>query len=119
MAADAFEHPGVYRQQTPGPRRPADAPVVKPSAPRDRQHLLLPNLLVAAAGLLAAHSARAQDPFEIHVYEYEPLTRGEYSLEAHLNYGVQGTALRDGTLLPTDHQTHLTLEPTIGVSPGF
>jgi hypothetical protein len=50
-------------------------------------------------------------------YEYEPLTRGEYSLEAHLNYAAQGTASRDGTLLPTGHQTHLTLEPTIGVSP--
>ena len=62
---------------------------------------------------------RAQDPFEIHIYEYEPLTRGEYSLEAHLNYEAQGTASRDGTLLPTDRQTHLTLEPTFGFSPNL
>jgi hypothetical protein len=27
----------------------------------------------------------AQDPFEIHIYEYEPMTRGQYSLEAHVN----------------------------------
>jgi hypothetical protein len=58
----------------------------------------------------------AQDPFEIHIYEYEPLSRGEYSLEAHLNFVTQGTGLRDGKLLPTEHQTHLTLEPTFGVS---
>jgi hypothetical protein len=46
----------------------------------------LPKVLAAAAGLLLAPSIRAQDPFEIHIYEYEPLTRGEYSLEAQLNY---------------------------------
>ena len=61
----------------------------------------------------------AQDPFEIHIYEYEPMTRGEYSLEAHLNLETQGTALRTDTLLPTQRQTHLTLEPTAGVSPNF
>jgi hypothetical protein len=63
--------------------------------------------------------ARAQDPFEIHVYEYEPMTRGEYSLETHLNFNAQGTQQADGTLLATLHQTHLTLEPTVGVSPNF
>ena len=58
----------------------------------------------------------AQDPFEIHVYEYETMSLGQYSLEAHTTLLTQGTSLRDGTLLPTDHQTHLTLEPTIGLS---
>ena len=62
---------------------------------------------------------RAQDPFEIHIYEYEPLTLNEYSLEAHLNFVTQGTPFRDGTLLPTEHQTHLTLEPTFGLSENF
>ena len=61
----------------------------------------------------------AQDPFEIHIYEYEPQSRGQYSLEAHLNIGLQGTSVRDGTLLPTQRQTHLTLEPTFGVSENF
>ncbi len=27
----------------------------------------------------------AQDPFEIHIYEYEPMWLGQYSLEAQLN----------------------------------
>ena len=65
------------------------------------------------------YRAAAQDPFEIHVYEYEPLSRGQYSLEAHLNMDPQGTASRDGTLIPTQRQTHLTLEPTFGLSPNY
>ena len=31
-------------------------------------------------------AALAQDPFEIHIYEYEPMTWGQYSLEARLNF---------------------------------
>src|SRR5205085_3615407 len=58
----------------------------------------------------------AQDPFEIHIYEYEPLKRGQYSLEAHLNFETQGTPLREGALLPTERQTHLTIEPTFGLT---
>ena len=75
--------------------------------------------LASLALLVAAIPLRAQDPFEIHVYEYEPLARGEYSLEAHLNFDPQGAALRNGPLLPAMNQTHLTLEPTIGFSENF
>ncbi len=50
----------------------------------------------------------AQDPFEIHVYEYEPMSWQQGSLEAHLNFDTQGA-----------QQTHLTLEPTFGLSPDF
>ena len=63
--------------------------------------------------------ASAQDPFEIHIYEYEPQTWKQTSLEAHLNFDPQGSASRNGTLLPALDQIHLTLEPTIGVSPNF
>jgi len=38
--------------------------------------------------------------------------------EAHLNLLTQGTSQPDGTLLPTERQTHLTLEPTFGLSPN-
>jgi hypothetical protein len=76
------------------------------------------NILLLAAFLFASR-ASAQDPFEIHVYEYEPLTWQEYSLEAHLNLTARGTNLRDGSLLPTDDQTHLTLEPTVGLTANF
>jgi hypothetical protein len=71
-------------------------------------------------GLLSCTTTlSAQDPSEIHIYEYEPLSLREYSLEAHLNFLTQGTTLRDGRLLPTEHQTHLTLEPTFGLSENF
>jgi len=76
-------------------------------------------LKIALLIFLAAITAAAQDPFEIHVYEYEPMSRGEYSLETHLNVTAEGTALRNGTLLPTARQTHLTLEPTVGLTPEF
>src|ERR1022692_1051566 len=79
--------------------------------------MLSARLLPIAA--CAAWGALAQDPFEIHVYEYEPMPLGEYSLELHLNFVTQGNALRDGTLLPTQYQTHLTLEPTVGLSENF
>ena len=69
--------------------------------------------------LCCASRLVAQDPFEIHIYEYEPMWLGQYSLEAHLNTDPQGTGVRDGTLLPTRHQTHLTLEPTFGFSESF
>jgi hypothetical protein len=36
--------------------------------------------------LLCAAISRAQTPFEIHVYEYEPLPRGTFTYEAHMNY---------------------------------
>ena len=75
--------------------------------------ILFLGLLSCAARLMA------QDPFEIHIYEYEPMSLGEYSLEAHLNLMAQGIATRDGALLPTQRQTHLTLEPTIGLSENF
>jgi hypothetical protein len=71
------------------------------------------------AGFWCLSGASAQDLFEIHIYEYEPLSWREYSLEAHLNITAQGTALRNGSLLHTNQQTHLTMEPTFGISPNF
>jgi hypothetical protein len=41
----------------------------------------------------------AQDRFEIHVCEYEPMPLSAYSLEARLNCDPQGGA-RDDSLLP-------------------
>ena len=71
------------------------------------------------AGLWFLSRASAQDPFEIHIYEYEPLSWREYSLETHLNFDAQGSTLPKGSLLPTRNQTHLTLEPTLGLSRNF
>ncbi len=78
-----------------------------------------PRIILLIALFFSASIAHAQDPFEIHVYEYEPMSWRQYSLEAHLTYLAQGTATPDGMLLPTTHQTHVTLEPTVGLSPNF
>jgi hypothetical protein len=49
----------------------------------------------------------AQDPFEIQVFEYEPLPRGAYTYEAHINY------------VPLEEQLHFSSELTAGVTNQF
>lgn len=61
----------------------------------------------------------AQDPFEIHVYEYETLKRGQFALEQHLNYVGIGSKTAEGPLAPTNDQIHLTHELTAGVTDQF
>jgi hypothetical protein len=73
-------------------------------------------LLVCTA---AVATLRAQDPFEINVYEYEPLPRGSYTYEAHINYVLKGTRYSDGPLAPTYQQLHFSSELTAGVSQWF
>lgn len=68
-----------------------------------------------ATSLLAAAlapAARAQDPFEIHVYEYETLKPGQFTLEHHLNYWAIGSKESASTLAPTNDQLHMTYELT-------
>jgi hypothetical protein len=60
--------------------------------------------------------ARAQDPFEIHVYEYEKLNPLEFTLEQHLNYWAIGSKQFDGPLAPTNDQLHMTYELTGGIT---
>lgn len=73
--------------------------------------------LAFAIVLLAATAARAQDCFDIQVYDSETAPPGGVGLETHINHVFDGTtqAALDGEL-PTDGQTHLTLEPHIGVT---
>ena len=68
---------------------------------------------------LAGGIALAQDPFEIHVYEYETLKPGQFTLEQHLNYVGRGTKVFDGTLAPTNDQLHMTYELTAGINEAF
>jgi hypothetical protein len=64
------------------------------------------------AMILFAGGVRAQDPFEIHVYDYETLKPGQFTLEQHLNYWSIGSRQFDGTLAPTNDQLHMTYELT-------
>jgi hypothetical protein len=70
-------------------------------------------IAVAAA---APSLARAQDSFEIQVYEYATVPRGWWNLETHSNYTVRGTRAFEGPVAPTQRQTHLTFELTHGIT---
>jgi hypothetical protein len=72
--------------------------------------------LRVALFLLGAALAQAQDPFEIHVYEYEKPHLGEYTLEAHLNYVGIGTKQAEGSVAASNHQFHMTGELTAGLT---
>jgi len=61
---------------------------------------------------LLPHLARAQDPFEIHVYDYETLKPGQFTLEQHLNYWAIASKASEGTLAPANDQLHMTYELT-------
>src|SRR6267378_3574286 len=67
--------------------------------------------------LLCAGAARAQDPFEIQVYDTStapPLTPG---LEVHLNSFLHGSKQTSPAgELPTNHVVHATLEPHLGLT---
>jgi hypothetical protein len=67
-------------------------------------------LLVCAAAL------RAQDPFEIIIFEYDPLPFGMFTYETHLNYVLDGTKGYDGAVAPTQDQLHYSTELTMGLT---
>jgi hypothetical protein len=68
---------------------------------------------------LFAATACAQDPFEIHVYEYEKLHRFQFTLEQHLNYWAIGSKEFEGRAAPTNDQLHMTYELTGGITDHF
>jgi hypothetical protein len=61
-------------------------------------------------------TALAQDPFEIQVFEYEPLPLGAFTYEAHINYVLDGTTKFDGTVAPLQNQLHVSSEWTAGIT---
>ena len=76
-------------------------------------------LLSGICLLLNADAARAQDPFEIQVYEYETVPKGRWNLETHLNFVGRGTREFEGPVAPSRHQFHLTFELTRGITDNF
>ncbi len=58
----------------------------------------------------------AQDPFEIQVFEYEPLPLGAYTYESHINYVFGGTSKYDGPVAPEQNQLHFSSEWTAGLN---
>jgi hypothetical protein len=68
---------------------------------------------------LCAAALHAQDPFEIIVFEYDPLPFGKFTYETHLNYVAKGTHEFDGTVAPTHDQLHYSTEVTMGITESF
>jgi len=71
-------------------------------------------LLIVA--LLLSLPAAALDPFEIQVYDGTANAAGEAGFELHLNYVARGLTSSVSPELPPDHQAHVTLEPSYGVT---
>ncbi len=67
--------------------------------------------------LLAARDAIAIDPFEIQVYDGTADSPGSAGLELHVNRVMDGVKTSVPPELPMHHQTHFTLEPSLGVTP--
>jgi hypothetical protein len=65
--------------------------------------------LVALLVLVAPRLARAQDQFEIQVYDAETAAPAETGVELHLNFVADGTAA-------TNHLTHFAMEPHLGLA---
>jgi hypothetical protein len=68
----------------------------------------------ASALMVSIGSVYAQDPFEIHVLEYEQLQRGEFTFENHLNYVAQSAT--QGASPGAQSVFHDTYELTAGIT---
>jgi hypothetical protein len=79
---------------------------------------------VAAAALVAAgiaililpSVARAVDPFEIQVYDATVAPPRTVGAELHVNSVVSGSRASVPPELPAHHQSHFTLEPSVGLT---
>ena len=71
-------------------------------------------LLACVAGV-----ARAQDNYEIQVYGADLVPPAVTMVELHSNFTASGSKVFDGTMRPTNHAEHETLEVTHGFSEWF
>ena len=59
-------------------------------------------------------AAWAQTNYEIQVYGYDTVKPGRTMVELHSNFTFNGQKSTEGTLLPTHHALHETIEITQG-----
>lgn len=75
--------------------------------------------VVLAAVFALALPALAQDLFEIQVYPYETVKPRNTMVEFHMNYTPDGTKTTGAGQFPNNHQFHLTMEVTHGLSESW
>ena len=85
---------------------------------RHRANWRLP-LVVPLAVFTWPAVAGAVDPFEIQVYDATANAEGVPGLELHLNTVPKGSRAAEPPELPPHHQSHFTLEPSLGVRPWW
>ncbi|HUK31921.1 MAG TPA: hypothetical protein VLV89_12460 [Candidatus Acidoferrum sp.] len=76
-------------------------------------------LFVAAATILFAPRAGAQDNYEIQVYGADTVAPGHTMFELHSNFTIDGSKTFSNGLFPTNHAEHETLEITHGFTDWF
>ena len=78
-------------------------------------------LKIAVTGVLFVLilSLRAQDNYEIQVYEAATTTAGNTEFELHSNFSIAGTGVTENGVRPTQHEWRNTLEITQGILPDF
>lgn len=78
-------------------------------------------LAFVTAGLVVgmAGEASALDPFEIQVYDGTANAPRAIGLELHVNEVASGRTTATAPELPANHQAHVTLEPSYGVTPSW
>ena len=63
--------------------------------------------------------SRAQDNYEIQVYNSDLVDRGHTMVELHSNFTFEGSKTIQDGMLPTNHQLHETIEITHGFTDWF
>jgi len=111
-----------------GGNQPLDRPTIKRTRPEhhtvnrfvsSRGRGFNAGLLTLLVGGLVSGSAFAQDNYEIQVYGAETVPEGEYMVELHSNYTIEGSPETINGVLPSRHAVHETLEITHGFTPWF
>jgi hypothetical protein len=69
--------------------------------------------------MAVSRPAHAVDPFEIQVYDGTANAPGVPGLELHVNTVPIGVATAPPPQYPVNHQTHFTLEPSLGLFPWW
>ena len=80
---------------------------------------LCQTLLGAAVVVALSPPAQALDRFEIQVYDGSADPPGTPGIELHANTVPVGLRTSVPPELPPNHQTHLTLEPSLGLTPWW
>ncbi len=68
---------------------------------------------------LLLHSAKAQDNYEIQVYESPTVPKGYTMVELHSNFTTEGSRSIINKVYPTNHEEHETVEITHGFAQNF